>query len=236
MLVTIIYSLLIIHLSFKILNNYSKDILINKIKNEPLPNWFDKTLIPYFEAKKKIELNMIKQYPSVIIYLIIINYILKIFSYNHYYLYMNWKQLEKGIRDSINNDPKTYDGIIGVMSGGAFIANYYSKILNIPVYGYIKIERYKNDFISDFKNGWIDKGHHSNIKDVIIYQDIQNKNILLVDDSLGTGKTIKIAEDYLIKHKRVKTINHAIINCKLFQHQNTMCSKYLVSYAPWGRT
>jgi hypoxanthine phosphoribosyltransferase len=222
----------------RVVANFLNRYVDQKIRQNNLPDWFDKNLIPYFHHKKNKELNIInhKHLLSVTYFTLLLS-LYSLFSRKQFNIYTSWNDIEQKIQKNIYNIQQKhikYDGIIGIKSGGAFIANYYSKILNIPVYGYIKIERYGNNNVFNFLNGYWGKTQYSNIKYTHITKYIRNKHILLVDDGYASGKTIQLANNYLKEHHYVSSVHITVLHCSPFINDNITCHNSLSATYPWG--
>ncbi|MDR3581479.1 MAG: bifunctional pyr operon transcriptional regulator/uracil phosphoribosyltransferase PyrR [Oryzomonas sp.] len=105
----------------------------------------------------------------------------------------------KGVRDVI---------LIGIRSGGAFLAEELAKSIAViegdavPV-GSVDITLYRDDI----KNN----APHLPVGKTEIGFSLQGKKVVLVDDVLFTGRTIRAAMDALMDHGRPECIQLAVL-------------------------
>ena len=215
--------------------------IINKIDNEfkkPLPDWIDKSLIPIIKKKQQTPLY------SKLIHLYV-NY-----SSLQTSLYISWEQLEKYLDIIIEKIKNTetgteikYDAIVGIKSGGAIISDYVSKKLNIDNY---KIK------LSNSKYGCNKQSYHaiidlfdkmSNDKKSFnicepIEEDLEGKNIILIDELVSSGNTIKEAYKYLKQTKKVNNIYVTTIFLNKDLYKQDIKIDYIIDRDivvwPWG--
>jgi pyrimidine operon attenuation protein / uracil phosphoribosyltransferase len=94
-------------------------------------------------------------------------------------------------------------GLVGIMRRGVPLAQRLAKILGriektaVPV-GTLDITLYRDDLST--------VGHRPEVKKSTMEFDIQDKNIILVDDVLYTGRTARAALDALFAHGRPRRI------------------------------
>lgn len=94
-------------------------------------------------------------------------------------------------------------GLVGIMRRGVPLAHRLAKILGriekteVPV-GTLDITFYRDDLST--------VGHRPEVRKSNMEFDIQDKNIILVDDVLYTGRTTRAALDALFDHGRPKRI------------------------------
>lgn len=179
-------------------------ILENKLR-EKTPSWIKPDLYSIL-AKKIDNISLFDKMKCVLI--------LSIAS--DYSLYCSWNELEKHLDKLILmlGNTSNYDIVIGIKSGGAIISNYISMKLNLPNY-YMKIamtcEKTFNESVYEFLGKYIFK---NKIKKYLVCEnvpvDVTNKNILLVDESVGSGNTIKTCKKYLLE-KGAKNVTLACI-------------------------
>lgn len=106
-----------------------------------------------------------------------------------------------------NSDFTTF-GIVGMQTRGVFLAERIAQKLNkiencsIPT-GTLDITLYRDDYRMAFKQ--------PEVKVTDIPFDISEMNILLVDDVLYTGRTVRAALDALTDLGRPKTIQLAVL-------------------------
>ena len=99
-------------------------------------------------------------------------------------------------------------GLVGIMRRGVPLANRLAKILGrieksvVPV-GTLDITLYRDDLST--------VGHRPEVRPRAMEFDIQDKNIILVDDVLYTGRTTRAALDALFDHGRPRRIQLLVL-------------------------
>ena len=104
--------------------------------------------------------------------------------------------------------------IIGIKSRGVPLAQRIAKNIEkiegvLPQVGVLDITMYRDDINKKVKNTDINDSN-SNIN-FDVHFDIAGKNVILVDDVLYTGRTVRAALDALIDVGRPKTIQLAVL-------------------------
>lgn len=217
-----------------------------------IPKYIDNELL--LLIKKKFDINIFIKITEIIIQLL--KYIL--INNETCNLYYNWELLENDMDkliDKIKNI-NNIDYIIGIKTGGAIITSYIAKKLNKP-YLFVKIKKEDyscnlniNNEIYKFFNNVLNKyiinvNYKDNIKCGIcekININITNKNILLLDETIASGDTIKCCIDYLKNDKKVNNIYIASIQSLIISIDNyNIISLYKtnklinnVNLYPWG--
>jgi len=118
----------------------------------------------------------------------------------------SWKEIAKRI---INDEPSLSNlVIVGIRCRGDILADRLVKEikkisgLTIPL-GVLDINLYRDDFTS--------VGPEPIVRETKIDFDITEKNVILVDDVLFTGRTIRAAMDALIDFGRPASIRLAVL-------------------------
>ena len=99
-------------------------------------------------------------------------------------------------------------GLVGIMRRGVPLAQRLAKILGriektaVPV-GTLDITLYRDDLST--------VGHRPEVRQSTMEFDIQDKNIILVDDVLYTGRTARAALDGLFAHGRPRRIQLCVL-------------------------
>jgi adenine/guanine phosphoribosyltransferase-like PRPP-binding protein len=174
----------------------------NIIQNDKIPDWVDKKLYPIIEKKKNV--------PFYIKY----GTIVASFYCENIPLFIDYKTLEMYLDiciNKINNTDIKYDAIVGIKSGGAIISNYIAQKLNIKNYS-VKITSKTNE-CNSFN---IKAAEH--ISNAIQYKEkihklcegiddnLENKNVILIDEMVYTGSTMEYVASYLTNEKKVKNV------------------------------
>ena len=93
-----------------------------------------------------------------------------------------------------------YDGIIAILNGGFYLADYLSKKMNIPIYT-INIKSYRDKEQQGLK--------------VLYKTDVRLGNYLIVDDIYDSGRTLKYAENSYKEHLKINNSNSKIFLDKI---------------------
>lgn len=110
------------------------------------------------------------------------------------------QRLLEQIRPVVN--PRTV--MIGVHTGGAWIAEQLHAALGLTTpLGFLDISFYRDDFAR--------VGLNPQVKKSTIPLDIEDASILLVDDVLYTGRTVRAAMNELFDYGRPKRIDLAVL-------------------------
>lgn len=187
-------------------------ILENKLtsKMQNIPKYINKQLYPYIIKKRN------KSYDHKLLEIFSI-----IFSPQKT-LFFDYSRIEKDLNKYIEKNKDillSIDYIVGIKTGGAILGNYLSQKLNKPIY-FIKSQHKKYNCKFDNKNDinifryilfWAVEYHiDNNYKDYEmcekINDDIENKTVLLIDESIGSGNTINKCIEYLYQEKKVKYV------------------------------
>jgi pyrimidine operon attenuation protein/uracil phosphoribosyltransferase len=84
--------------------------------------------------------------------------------------------------------------VAGIRSGGAWIAARLAADLGLPDHGVINVAFHRDDYAK--------KGLHSQAGPSTLPFEVDDRNILLIDDVLATGRTIRAAVNELFDYGR----------------------------------
>ena len=211
---------------------------IHKIDRQvygPIPSWVDKSM--YDSIKKKqcspfyIKLGSI--YANILV--------------RKKRTFISWDELEKyldKIIDKINNSEIKYDAVVGIKTGGAIISDYISLKLGLPNYK-IKLTREEyncdkksSDTLDDIikKNLTKVKGEYTICES--IDDNLEGKNIILVDELVSTGKTMEESYNYLKQQKYVHIIYPTCIGFNKSKYKGSLHINNILNETvfiwPWG--
>ena len=88
--------------------------------------------------------------------------------------------------------------IVGIYSGGAWIAERLATSLGIADLGYVDVSFYRDDYA--------ERGLHAEVRPSQIPFDVEGATILLVDDVLYTGRTTRAAINTLFDYGRPERV------------------------------
>jgi pyrimidine operon attenuation protein / uracil phosphoribosyltransferase len=97
------------------------------------------------------------------------------------------------------------DGVVlaGIYSGGVWLAERLAKELNAPRIGVVNVALHRDDYAK--------KGLHSQARPTELPFDVNGRRILLVDDVLSTGRTVRAAINELYDYGRPAAIELAVL-------------------------
>ena len=207
----------------------------NYIHDTPYPSWVDKSMYSAMD-KKKLS-------PYYVKYITI----MLTSSYVQEELYLKWDRVERSLDILIERVKKSgikYDAVVGIKTGGAIISDYVSNKLGIENY---KIKISKAEFGCDKKP--IDSVHDSLLKAFQFNEtrhmiceplndDIEGKNILLIDEVVSSGSTMKGAYEYIKQEKKANKILPMTIFLKKSYYKADLDIEHvydgLIFAWPWG--
>lgn len=228
-----IYSILLIFaigfvLSLAVIAKIDKEIL------KPIPSWVSNEMFPNIKKKQEASLNMK-------ILSIYTNSVIQIGTF------ITWEQVEKYldiIIQKIKLSGVHYDAIVGIKTGGAILSDYISYKLNLPNY---KIKLSRKDYncnkkeiqsIDDIIKKTLLKDDESFVICEKITDNLEGKNIILIDELVSSGKTMIEAIKYLKNDKKVNTIYPTTISINKNIYKYDVNINYVVDNTiiiwPWG--
>ena len=103
-----------------------------------------------------------------------------------------YAQLESQVKFALAGTPRL--AVVGIYSGGAWLADRLAKSLAVTDVGYIDVSFYRDDYA--------EKGLHAEVRPSHIPFEMDGATILLVDDVLYTGRTTRAAINTLFDYGR----------------------------------
>src|SRR5512146_409130 len=114
------------------------------------------------------------------------------------------EKLLKALTDQMRPEVGSDTGLIGIHTGGVWIAERLHRDLNLEVpLGKLDVSFYRDDY------GKI--GLHPDVKASDIPFEIEGRHLILVDDVLYTGRTIRAAMNELFDYGRPASIRLAAL-------------------------
>ena len=172
---------------------------INRRLQVPTPSWLDPRLLPIVE--KKMNATFFNKYMESFASI----------SDSQMAPFYSWEVLEEKTNSLIEKIKGPVDIIVGIKSGGAIIASYmHSKMPQTKLY-YLKskTDKSENPLIWGYEEAINQKRTITLVEG--IDDDISNKNVLLVDEVIDSGRTMLFAKEYLENTKKVKHVTIAAI-------------------------
>lgn len=207
---------------------------IDKLVFGPIPNWVNKSM--YDSIKKKQESPI-----YIKIYSLYANSLVQNITF------ISWNELERcldKIIERINNSEIKYDAVVGIKTGGAIISDYISLKLGLPNYK-IKLSREEyncnkqaNHTIDDMikKNLLYKQGDFTICEG--IDNNLEGKNIILVDELVSTGKTMEESYNYLKEQKYVNIVYPTCIAFFKLKYNGSLYINNILNGTilvwPWG--
>lgn len=113
-------------------------------------------------------------------------------------------RLREAVRDLMATLPAGRTHLVGIHSGGSWIAERLHRDLGLPeAPGKLDISFYRDDFARI--------GLHPQVKPSAITFDVDDKHLVLIDDVLYTGRTIRAAMNELFDYGRPASIELVVL-------------------------
>jgi pyrimidine operon attenuation protein/uracil phosphoribosyltransferase len=93
--------------------------------------------------------------------------------------------------------------LAGIYSGGVWLAERLAKDLNVAEFGVVNVSLHRDDYAK--------KGLHSQASPTSLPFDVDNRKILLIDDVLSTGRTVRAAVNELYDYGRPASVELAVL-------------------------
>jgi pyrimidine operon attenuation protein/uracil phosphoribosyltransferase len=93
--------------------------------------------------------------------------------------------------------------LAGIYSGGVWLAERLAKDLNVAEFGVVNVSLHRDDYAK--------KGLHSQASPTSLPFDVDNRKILLIDDVLSTGRTVRAAVNELYDFGRPAAVELAVL-------------------------
>jgi pyrimidine operon attenuation protein / uracil phosphoribosyltransferase len=116
-----------------------------------------------------------------------------------------YRALLDQIRAAYGESLKQANGAVlaGIYSGGVWLAERLAKDLNVSEFGVVNVSLHRDDYAK--------KGLHSQASPTSLPFDVNNRKILLVDDVLSTGRTVRAAVNELYDYGRPASVELAVL-------------------------
>jgi pyrimidine operon attenuation protein / uracil phosphoribosyltransferase len=97
------------------------------------------------------------------------------------------------------------DGVVlaGIYSGGVWLVQRLAKDLDVAAFGVVNVSLHRDDYAK--------KGLHSQASPTSLPFDVSNRKIVLVDDVLSTGRTVRAALNELYDFGRPASLDLAVL-------------------------
>jgi pyrimidine operon attenuation protein / uracil phosphoribosyltransferase len=93
--------------------------------------------------------------------------------------------------------------LVGIYSGGAWLAGRLARDLNVASFGVVNIALHRDDYAK--------KGLHAQASPTSLPFEVDNRRIVLVDDVLYTGRTVRAALNELYDYGRPASVELAVL-------------------------
>ena len=114
------------------------------------------------------------------------------------------EQLLKALIEQMRPAVGPETGLIGIHTGGAWVAERLHQALKLPVpLGTLDVSFYRDDYQA--------RGLHRDVKRSDIPFEVEGRDLILVDDVLYTGRTIRAALHEIFDYGRPASVKLAVL-------------------------
>lgn len=114
-----------------------------------------------------------------------------------------YRTLRDQVQAALPADGRAQWSVAGIYSGGAWIAERLAADLQLAAHGVVNVAFHRDDYAK--------KGLHSQAQPTTLPFDVQDRKILLIDDVLATGRTIRAAVNELFDYGRPARVALAVL-------------------------
>ncbi|AOE88816.1 bifunctional pyr operon transcriptional regulator/uracil phosphoribosyltransferase PyrR [Ralstonia pseudosolanacearum] len=114
-----------------------------------------------------------------------------------------YQSLVAQLRTRMAGTPAGDWSVAGIVSGGAWIAARLAHDLGLREYGIVNVALHRDDYAK--------KGLHAQAQPTTLPFEVEERRILLVDDVLATGRTIRAAINELFDYGRPAAVELAVL-------------------------
>lgn len=200
-------------------------IVINGKVLAPLPEWFDRSLLPIIEKKRNVTL--VQKMQDLLIYI----------GLQGRMIFLSWDQFENDVQELSRMIKTNVDVVVGLKSGGAIMANYMGIFLKKPSC-YIKLSRKCNRTFAQTYNYILDEISNKRHDDLVLCEafdcDVRGKDVLLLDEMVVTGNTLRATKKF-IEERGARSVTVAVFENRIFNAGLEYVSlKKGYAVYPWG--
>jgi pyrimidine operon attenuation protein / uracil phosphoribosyltransferase len=116
-----------------------------------------------------------------------------------------YRVLVEQIRTACGPSLAAKDGAVlaGIYSGGVWLVERLAKELKVTSFGVVNVALHRDDYAK--------KGLHSQASPTHLPFDVNGRHIVLIDDVLSTGRTVRAAVNELYDYGRPASIDLAVL-------------------------
>jgi len=162
-----------------------------------LPEWFDETLKQDLMRKRFRRSGRLHVLDQLVFSLLDV---VASSSYWRYGREYSWKDLEALIHEDCSEVRKSGfkpETIVGIKSGGAFIANFVARCLAVRPVHYIRVSHYAPIFGSAVLPVLLRCRSLATLVSHDAMTDLRGRSVLLVDDQIRTGRSMEAAQQWV---------------------------------------